>query len=63
MPLYEYECPKCGKRYEIFSKFSNMNDARYCKDENCNAVLERKVSSPLFNMKGACWEKDGYYKP
>jgi len=41
MPLYEYECPSCGHRFE---KIQNRGDSAivYCRD--CRTVARRLVS-------------------
>ena len=30
MPLYEYNCPICGKEYEAFRKVDNRLEASHC---------------------------------
>lgn len=40
MPTYEYVCPECGKKVEIFHSMQDMQE-RVCE---CGAVLRRKVS-------------------
>jgi putative FmdB family regulatory protein len=32
MPLYEYICKNCGKRFEVMRRMSERNDAPDCKD-------------------------------
>jgi putative FmdB family regulatory protein len=52
LPLYEYECKKCGKRVEKIQKFS---DPPITKCERCGGELERLVSSPAIQFKGSGW--------
>ena len=53
MPLYEYECEACGKRFELIQKFSDG------PPEACNKCgkgpVHRQVSSPAFQFKGTGW--------
>ncbi len=50
MPLYEYECDACGRRFEIIQKFSDPSpDA--CK--HCGkGPVHRLLSSPAIQFKG-----------
>lgn len=32
MPLYEYECRDCGKRFEVIRRMSERSDAPACED-------------------------------
>ena len=43
MPLYEYECPKCGKRIEILQKLGEDGSSLKCGE--CGAVGLRKLLS------------------
>jgi len=50
LPLYEYRCRKCGTHVEKIRKFS---DPPLSKCEKCGGKLERLLSSPAFQFKGA----------
>jgi putative FmdB family regulatory protein len=53
MPLYEYECEKCGRRFERIQKFSDPPADR-CP--HCGADSVRKlISSPAIQFKGSGW--------
>lgn len=53
MPLYEYECEVCGRRFELIQKFSDP-PAHTC--ELCGgAPVRRLLSSPAIQFKGAGW--------
>jgi putative FmdB family regulatory protein len=53
MPLYEYECEACEKRFEIIQKFSDPSpDA--CKVCGKGPV-RRLMSSPAIQFKGSGW--------
>ena len=57
MPLYEYECTKCGQHIEKIQKFS---DSPLTKCEKCGGRLERLVSSPAIQFKGSGWYVTDY---
>lgn len=61
MPLYEYECEACGKRFERWSKETrDFNWTEICPEEG--AVARRVISPFSFALKGGGWYKDGYQK-
>ncbi len=43
MPLYEYQCKKCGHRFERIQSFS-AEDAKECPV--CQGEVERLISTP-----------------
>ena len=53
MPIYEYECPKCGHR----ASFLEDRDAsRRRKCPGCNRrTFARVVSAAAFQLKGTGW--------
>jgi putative FmdB family regulatory protein len=53
MPLYEYECEACGKRFEVIQKFSDphTDTCRVCG----KGPIRRLVSSPAIQFKGTGW--------
>ncbi|MDB4964805.1 MAG: regulatory protein FmdB family [Myxococcales bacterium] len=57
MPTYEYECKKCGKRFEYFQ---SMSEAKKTECEECKGELERLISASGFILKGGGWYKDLY---
>lgn len=57
MPLYEYECAKCGKRFERIEKFSGPN---LKKCPACGGRVERLVSAPAIQFKGSGWYVTDY---
>jgi len=59
MPLYEYACQKCGKRFEVRQKFS---DEPLKTHEECGGDAERLLSSPAFQFKGTGWYVTDYAK-
>lgn len=57
MPIYEYECLKCGDVREIFQKF---NDAPLSTCSKCNGDLRKIISNTSFILKGTGWYKTDY---
>jgi putative FmdB family regulatory protein len=56
VPLYEYQCPKCG-RFELIQKFS---DAPLSKCPTCGSEVQKLLSAPAIQFKGTGWDgKDG----
>ena len=63
MPIYEYECKKCGKRYEHLLLSSDKTDDVRCPD--CGASNSKRVlsvfainSSPSFGGGQTCCGPD-----
>lgn len=53
MPLYEFECDACGKRFEVIQKFSDP-DVEVCR--HCGkGPVRRLLSSPAIQFKGSGW--------
>ena len=46
MPLYEYECPKCGQIEEVFSRMNGEHELPNCG--SCGTAMERKYSTFSF---------------
>jgi putative FmdB family regulatory protein len=49
MPIYEFECKKCGAHTEVFQK---INDKQPTKCRKCGGGLERLVSASAIQFKG-----------
>src|SRR5436190_18397548 len=53
MPLYEYECDACGRRFELIQRFSDRLPE---KCSLCGSGPVRKLfSSPAIQFKGSGW--------
>lgn len=53
MPIYEYQCGKCGEQHEMIQKFSEP-PKRKCP--SCGALrLKKLISAPAFHLKGDGW--------
>lgn len=57
MPLYEYECEACGRRFELIQKFSDPPTAA-CVD--CGGSASRLLSAPAIQFKGSGWYVTDY---
>src|SRR5438270_5874886 len=57
MPLYEYECKKCGHRFERIQRFS---DAMVKKCPDCGGKVEQLISAPAVQFKGSGWYVTDY---
>jgi putative FmdB family regulatory protein len=57
MPIYEYECSKCGKIEEALQKFS---DKPLTKCKFCSGKLTKLVSQSSFHLKGSGWYVTDY---
>ncbi|HWF88335.1 MAG TPA: FmdB family zinc ribbon protein [Pyrinomonadaceae bacterium] len=57
MPIYEYECRKCGAHVEAFQKVS---DKPLTKCLKCGGKLEKKISAPAIQFKGSGWYVTDY---
>ncbi len=55
MPTYEYECPKCGHRFE---KFQGINDPPV---KTCPECRGRKVKRLLGTGGGIIFKGSGFY--
>lgn len=57
MPLYEYECPKCGTRFE---KIEKVDAPHKQKCPKCGACAERLLAAPAIQFKGSGWYVTDY---
>jgi len=57
MPIYEYECTKCGNVEEALQKFS---DKPLTRCGHCNGKLTKLVSQSTFHLKGSGWYVTDY---
>ena len=59
MPLYEYACEVCGHTFEVLQKFSDPPPGE-CG--SCGGNVERLISAPAIQFKGAGWYVTDYAK-
>ncbi|MGH9970364.1 MAG: FmdB family zinc ribbon protein [Pyrinomonadaceae bacterium] len=57
MPIYEFECRKCGAHLEVFQK---MSDKPPAKCRKCGGRLEKQLSAPAIRFKGSGWYVTDY---
>src|SRR3954471_8709200 len=57
MPIYEYQCAKCGKTIEVIQK---MSDKPLKKHEQCGGGLTKLISASGFQFKGTGWYVTDY---
>jgi putative FmdB family regulatory protein len=57
MPIYEYECTKCGHRFELIQKMSARR-VRTCPE--CKGKVERLANAPAIQFKGTGWYVTDY---
>ena len=57
MPLYAYRCTQCGHKFEKIQNFSTEPESVCPK---CGGVLERPLTAPGLNFKGAGWYVNDY---
>jgi putative FmdB family regulatory protein len=53
MPLYEYECDACHRRFEVIQKFSDphIETCQVCQ----KGPVRRLLSTPAIHFKGSGW--------
>lgn len=59
MPLYEYECSKCGHAFEAVQK---AGAAPLKKCPKCEGPLRKLLSAPAIHFKGSGWYVTDYAK-
>jgi len=55
--LYAYRCTQCGHKFEKIQNFSAEPESECPK---CHGVLERPLTAPGLNFKGAGWYVNDY---
>ncbi len=56
MPIYEYECGKCG----VFETSQRINDPALTKCPTCKRKVRRLISNTSFQLKGTGWYVTDY---
>lgn len=56
MPIYEYECGKCG----VFEHSQRMSDPTLTKCPTCRRKVRRLISNTSFQLKGTGWYVTDY---
>ena len=59
MPIYEYECGKCGGVFELIHAVS-ADPPKNCETKGCKGKPRRMVSAGGFILKGDGWYANDY---
>lgn len=59
MPIYEYLCQSCGKKFEVLQKFS---DEPILIHEVCGGKVDKLISTSALQFKGSGWYVNDYAK-
>lgn len=57
MPIYEYKCRKCGKKFEVFQGITD-NEIKGCNF--CEGPVDKLISLSSFHLKGSGWYVTDY---
>jgi putative FmdB family regulatory protein len=57
MPIYEYKCRKCGKKFEIMQGITDdvVKECTFCK-----GPVDKLISLSSFQLKGSGWYVTDY---
>lgn len=58
MPIYEYECRKCG----VFDYEQSIADRPLARCPKCRSKVTKLISASAFHLKGGGWYADGYHR-
>jgi putative FmdB family regulatory protein len=57
MPIYEYECEKCGAHVEVLQR---IGDRALTRCSGCRGRVHKVVSRSSFQLKGSGWYVTDY---
>lgn len=57
VPIYEYQCTKCG---EVFEAFQKITDEPLTECKFCHSKVEKLISHSSFQLKGSGWYLTDY---
>ena len=61
MPIYEYECRKCGHRFDVMQSFSDPPRTT-CDSNGCRGKVRKVISPPAVIFKGSGFYVTDYAK-
>ena len=61
MPIYEFECRACGKRFDRLQKLSDP-DPDTCPHCGAHAQIKRCLTAPSFRLSGSGWYETDFKK-
>ena len=56
MPIYEYQCPKCG----TFEATQRITEKQLAKCPTCKSKVKKLISNTSFQLKGTGWYVTDY---
>ena len=59
MPIYEYKCHRCGRKFEVRRRISEDPLKIH---EGCGGEVEQVISAPALHFKGSGWYVTDYAK-
>lgn len=57
MPIYEYQCRKCGRKFEVFQGIADR-EVKACRF--CDGSVDKLISLSSFQLKGSGWYVTDY---
>jgi putative FmdB family regulatory protein len=57
MPIYEYQCESCGRRFEVMQR---MTEPLLSTCDKCDGHVRRLISHTSFVLKGSGWYVTDY---
>jgi putative FmdB family regulatory protein len=57
MPIYEYQCENCSRRFEVMQR---MTEPLLATCEQCGGHVRRLISQTSFVLKGGGWYVTDY---
>ena len=56
MPLYEYQCPRCGAMKDVRIALADLKDTIiFCSDSKCGTKMRRVFSKPNIILR---WKQE-----
>ncbi len=59
MPIYEYECKKCGHRFDVMQSFTD-EPLKTCRNNGCRGRVRKVLSPPAIIFKGSGFHVNDY---
>jgi putative FmdB family regulatory protein len=57
MPIYEYECTKCGHQTEVWQRITDQSATKCAR---CKGKMRKLISQSSFHLKGTGWYVTDY---
>ena len=61
MPIYAFECTRCGHRFDRLQKLSDA-DPTACPDCGVEGEVRRQLTAPSFRLAGGGWYETDFKK-